>query len=376
MISYQDYISEIKNSTIRKPILKLEFLRKDETPYREIITELHLDGGLDIENNDGMRKSFHITLDNKDRTFFPSIDSNIWIFDKVRLYLGLNINNEDYFISQGLFVMDSPTINNDSSVSINGLDKFSLLDGTLGGELDQTTILSSGTNLNNAIRTLMTISQDDKPPIIDSSIGNETLPYEIIAEEGDPLGGILIELAEAFTCNVFYNEDGYLVFEKKISDSKKGSMWDFNGDDVNETNYIEGSKDFDYSNVYNKIIVIGDNINGSIIRAELENNDLTSDTSIPNVGITRPKVIYDDIIYTVPYALERCKYEMKRCNNVMTDGSHSSIPLYHFNVDRVVKITYGNINSIEERNLIESVSIPFNGGDMNLRLAKTFDIDL
>ena len=128
--------------------------------------------------------------------------------------------------------------------------------------------------------------------------------------------------------------------------------------------------------MYNKIIVIGDNINGSIIRAELENNDLTSDTSIPNVGITRSKTIYDDIIYTIPYGLERCKYEMKRCNNVMTDGSHDTIPLYHFDVDKVVKITYDNLKSVEERNLIESISIPFDSSVMNLRLAKTFDIDL
>jgi len=377
MISFQDYINEMKSSTIRKPILKLEFLRKeDETPYKEIITELRLDGSLNINNKNGVRRTFSVTLDNKSKLFFPSLDSSIWIADKVKLYLGVNISGEDYLISNGVFVIDTPSINSDGSVTINGVDKFGQLDGSLGGEVNQLTIINSGTNLETAIRTLMTISQDPNPPIIENSLIAETLPYQMIGEEGDTLGKMLTEIAFAFSCNIYYNVDGYLIFERDVSDGEKGSIWSFDGDLIEEVNYQSGSKQYDYSKVYNTILVIGDNINGSIVRASLSNNDLTSDTSIPNIGFERTLVISDDIIYNNTLALERCKYEMKRVNKVLSTGRYSSIPIYHLDVDKVAKITDSRLDSDSERGLIDSITIPFDNSSMSINLVETFDIDL
>lgn len=376
-VTFQDYINELKNSRVRQPLVKLEFLRQDETPLKEVVTDLRLQGSISIQNKNGVRRSMDMTLDNTLKQYFPSLDSSIWMASKVKIYLGLMIGGESYFLSQGVYVMNNPTTRDDLSTDLNGLDKYSLLDGSLGGELQNTIIIPNTTSLGNAIRTVMTISQDDKPPIIDISIDSESIPYDIIHEEGSTIGDILEELAFAFSCNVYYNEDGYLVFEKDTSDSDKGSIWNFDANSDSETNYQDASTEYDLSKVYNSFLIIGDNINGNIVRATVKNEDLLSNTSIPNVGFERVKVIKDNIINTVFYAEQRGIYELKRATNVLTSSRLSCVPIYHLDVDKVIRITDDRQNMTDARKLIESITIPLdNSGDMSLNVVDTFDINV
>lgn len=378
MANLEDYINHVKTSRVRKPLIKLEFLRsEDESPLEEIVSDLRLDGSLNIKNKNGVRRTMSLTLDNTLNKYFPSLDSNIWLGKKVKLYMGLEINGEDFFLPQGVFVHDDPTINNDSSVTINTMDKYALLDGSLGGELSSVLIIPNTTTLGNTIRTVMTISQDPHPPIIDIALDSESIPYEIIKEKGDTIGSILEELAFAFSANVFYNEDGYLVFEKDTTDSSKGSIWEFNADLDSETNYQSNSSQYKLSEVYNAVTVTGDNVNGLVVEATVKNESLLSDTSIPNIGFERVLPIDDDIIYTVAFAEQRCLYELKRVTNVLTQGRISSLSLFHFDVDKVVETTDSRQNIVSKRVLLDSISIPFsNSSSMSLTVVDTFDIEI
>lgn len=374
MATFQDYLNELTKTT-RHPIIKLEFLRFDESVEKTITTDLRLTGSLNINKKNGVRRSMSVSLDNVTKQYIPSLDSGIWLGRKVKLYLGLRVNGEDYFLPSGVFVMDDPTITSDGTTELNCIDKYSLLDGTLAGSIDSIIIINAGTTIANALQTIMTISQDPQPIIIDIALASETLPYKIIHEEGSTLGDIIDEIALAYSANVYYNEEGVLVFEKEIDDATKGSIWDFTVD-LNETNYQGGNRRFKLSDVFNKIIVIGDNINGAIARASVSNNDLLSDTSIPNVGFERVKVITDNIIYNSTLALERGKYELKRLTVSLSELPISSIPLYHLDVDRVVKISDPYLDCDEKRLVINSISIPFNNSSMSLGLVDTFEINL
>lgn len=381
MANLQDYLNFVENNRNRRPLVKLEILRQeDESPLKELVTELRLDGSLNVDNSNGTRRSFSATLDNALNQFFPSLDSGIWVGQKVRLSLGYIVNNEEYFIRQGVFVHTNPTSNPDKSLRINANDKFSLLDGSIAGVIDSLLIIPASTTVGNAIRSVMLLSQDPKSDeiIIDSSVDSEVLPYQILKEDGQgTIGEVLIELAEAFSCNVYYNENGNLVFEKDTSDSIKGSIWEYNADSENEINYISGTVTYDFENVKNSILVIGDNINGQIFRAKVQNNDLLSPTSIANLGLELLETVKDDIIYSTALCIERGKYELKRKTNVSLDGRFDSVILPHFDVDRVIEVTDSRLNLTKKRLLIDSISMPLNNSSsMSITVVDTFDIDL
>lgn len=372
MATFQDYLNEL-TKTLRRPIIKIEFLRADETPFKDVTIDLRLEGSLSINNKNGTRRSVGFTLDNITKQYFPDLDSGIWIGRKIKLSMGLRVNDSDYLLESGVFVMNNPMVTSDGSVQIDAIDKFSMLDGSLGGELDSIFIANAGITVRNVIKTLMLLTTDTKDVIIDNNIASQTLPYQIIHEEGSTVGDIILELADAFSCNVYYNEQGFLVFEKDTSDATKGSIWTFT-DGIDETNYQGGSADWKFSDVYNSILIIGDNINGAIATGRVRNNDLLSPTSIPNLGFERVKVIHDNIIYNNTLAVERGKYELKRATALLTSSSLSSVPVYHLDVDKVVEIYDDYLNFSGKRCLIDSITIPFNNTAMSLNLVDTFEI--
>lgn len=378
MISFQDYLDFIQNSRTRFTLVKFEILRQqDETPLKEITSKLRLDGSLNIKNTNGIRASLGVTLDNALNEFFPSLDSGIWVGQKARLSLGYVINGEEFYLKQGTFVHSKPTVNPDKSVRLNMVDKFSLLDGSASGILDTILIIPALATLGNTIRTIMTISQDVQDVLIDTNIDSIVIPYPTIKEEGSTLGEILIELADAFSCNVFYNENGNLVFEKDTPDSTKGSIHDFDADSDDETNYQEGNTEYNFDEVVNSVTVIGDNVNGLTFRANVQNNDLLSDTSVENLNLEILKTVKDNIIYSIPLCIERAKYVLKRLTNVLTQSRISSLPIPHLTVDKVVTVKDSRLDFIKKRVLIDAISIPFNNSSsMSLTVMDTFDIDL
>jgi hypothetical protein len=377
MISFQDYLDFVKNNRIRQPLVKFEMLRKeDETPLREITSKLRLEGSLNISNGNGVRRTLDISFDNTLNEFFPSLDSGIWVAQKGRLSLGYLINGEEYFIKQGTFVYDKPVVNPDNSVKVSMQDKFSLLNGSLAGKIDFTLVIPSSTTLGTAIRTVMSISQDPRDVIIDTTIDSENIPYQIVKEEGSNLGEILIELAQAFSCNVYYNTGGSLVFEKDSKDSSKGSIWDFDADSEDETNYVSGNTQYNLDEVVNSITVIGDNISGVTVRKNVQNNDLLSDTSIGNLGIEILEIVKDSIIYSVALCEQRGIYELKRKTNVLTQGNITSMILPHLDVDHVVTATDSRQDANGKRILLDRITMPLTNSPMSLTVVDTFDIDL
>lgn len=378
MTTFNNYIDALKNDNIRNPLIKMEFLRQeDETPLKEIVTEIRISGTLNISNKNGVRRSLGLELDNTDQQFFPSLDNNIWVGQKARLSLGYEINGENFFIPQGVFVYDNPTINSDGSIDVNMVDKFSMLDGSIAGIIDTVLIIPISTTLGTALRTIMTISQDTKDILIDSSLDSEVIPYQILKEEGATLGETIIELAQAFSCNTYYNENGNLVFERDVDDTSKGAVWEYNADNEDEKSYQSGDIEYNFDGVKNVITVIGDNIAGQIFRATVKNEDLLSDTSIPNIGVEILEVIKDDIIYSNELCRQRCIYELRRKTNVNVSGRISSMLLPHINIDDVILVTDSRINLFKKRLLVNSISMSLsNQFDMSISVVDTFSVEI
>lgn len=358
----QTYFNHLKTN-IRQPIVKIEILRNvDETIIDSIVGDILNEGGnLTITRQNGIRRSVEFTLMNITGKYIPQIDGRVWIRQKVRIYFGLRINEQEYWISQGIYVMDNPTALSDLSrktVNIKALDKFSLLDGTLGGELDDNLVFPAGSSVFQTIRTVLEMSGDPKSSLIDVDLTQITC-YAIEKTCGDKLGDILIELANMLSLEVFYDTNGYLRFQNPVDPLYSGSSYDF-GDA--EYNYLGASQEYKFADVYNAVLVIGDNSNGQTYSYEAVNNDLLSNINVNALGFKRTKVITDTNIYSTDLAMKRAKYELNLISRLQSSIKINIIPMCHLDVGDVVTLTDPSLKLDRQRFLINGISIPFSIG--------------
>lgn len=363
-INPQAYYDQLK-SGIQQPIVKIEVLRNDESVINVISGDiLNGSGNLTITRQNGIRRSVEFTLMNITGNYIPQMDSSIWIRQKVKIYFGLKINNIDYWISQGIFILDNPIVISETAVStvnIKALDKFSLFDGTLGGEIVSNLVYPAGTKVFDIIRNVLSLA-DDIPNhyIIDFDVADQTISYPIEKTCGDRLGDILIELANMLSKEVFYDIDGNLVFQRPVDPQACSSIWDFG---TTEHNYLGSSQEYKFSEVFNAVLVIGDNSSGQIYCYEAVNNDIKSNISVNVLGFKRTKVITDTNINSLALARNRAIHELNLISMLQSSIKISIVPMYHLDVGTVITLTDPSIKLNHQRFLINGISIPLIIGD-------------
>ena len=157
-LTFQDYLNHIKTAKKFKPRCKIELLDKDEHVVSGgVYIGRILDGTLNVQKNNGVRRTSSFILQNSDKSVTPSVDK-FWVNQKYALYLGFNIDGEDYFIKQGIFVASNPQLDMNGSMSqlsISGTDKWALLDGTLAGNLTDSFNIPIGSDINTYIYNVL-----------------------------------------------------------------------------------------------------------------------------------------------------------------------------------------------------------------------------
>ena len=366
------------------PIARITLLRlEDETPYRIIEKEI-LDGSLQINRNNGIRRSCSLQLSNEKLDMLPN-EEGFWINRKFLLELGQEINGNTVFFPQGVFVVSNPSVvsNNKSSiVTINGIDKFSLLNGQLGGNLGATYTVPVGQDINNAIRAVLAEYLDDNsqfpidaiiPLLQDLPTEYANTPYDII--ENTNIGNLLLELSGTYSRNIYYNNLGRLVFEDDILDNLKGSIWTFS---TNEFLYLGATRNYQMDELYNKVIVHADNANGESWTGVAVNNNPASQTSINRLGVTRiAPIITDNLIFNQYYVDIRAKYELRKVNSLLSSVSINSVPFFGLDVDELITISDEKLGFLDEKLIIQSINIPFrNNGTMTISAVGTFELEI
>jgi hypothetical protein len=381
MATISDYYAKLR-TRYRKPKIKVELLhREDESVYQSITSDLiNASGSLRISNVNGLRRYLDLTLKNTGGDYLPDIDG-LWLGGKIKLWLGEEINGEDYWIPQGVFVLNNPDAESyigSKVLRIKAIDKFGMLDGTVGGELNSTYIVPVSSNIYTVLRELLNgtstndLPTDIRSPVLDQIYASEVTPYTLRKEVEDVLGNVIIELQGMLSANVFYNVNGEMVFERDSDDSTKGSLWDFS---TEEFNYLGATRTYKFNEVYNAVRVIGDNVDGDIALYEAQNINLVSPTSIQNLGYQRTFIINDPIINTDALAEDRANYELKRKTALYSDISLTVIPMYHLDVDNVITLTDASLGLNRDRFLINDITIPLTiGGQMTIQASKTEEL--
>ena len=359
-----DKLLTIISDAAVSPRYRFFLLNSDETIQEEIPIEDVLSGGSYSENyQNGQRASLSITLSNNDGKYTPNINK-FWIKTKVRFDIGIeNDDNSITWVQKGVFVSNAsnPSYHPESkTVSFSMSDKFSILEKG-EGKLKSTYEIPTGSILSNVVKEILNTQVGDsnvldpQPPYFHPSLVNKISQAKIVKEAGSTIGSLILDIATHLSAEVFYNSQGRLCFfplNVVGDDNDKPVLYNYNTTKGELTNL-----DFslDYSNVVNKIIIIGATINGGVIRAEAANENVFSPLNVQKIG-ERVSVINDSNIKTKIIAEENARYQLRQVSILKT--SLSITPPFNplMSVNNLIMITDDFYNLHKQFFLIQSVS--------------------
>lgn len=369
------YVKAIKNNLII-PKFRLSLLYPDESVKEEVVSDIVSDNGnLSINYQQGIRRSLNLTLINIDKKWLPSPNSgNLWVNSKFSFELGVEIDGIDYWKPQGIFIVSDPNaINSDSEkkLSIQLQDKFAFLTNP-SGNVDLTYEIPADITVREAVEGLLNTSMgngqvlDTKSIILDPYFdeNNKKIGMTIVKSPDTTIGDIIIEIANAFASDVYYNEVGNLVIERPIQDYEseyissamfKPSIWSFS-DQTKE--YINSEITYKFNDIINCVTVVAANIiDSSISYFTAQNNNPYSPISIPIIGFRRLN-IDDSIIRSQTEAEQKANFELLKRTIIQNTISITCTYIPHLDVNCVVDLTDSYFEFNGERFLIQSVEIP------------------
>jgi len=352
-LTIQDYITAVQ-SINRKHVCKIEVLDQYQNVL-EIIQEDIISGNVNINNSLGARRSATLTLKNDDGKYSPSYRGTLWIQKRIRIFSGLNINGEDYFIDKGIFVISEvQAISNFSEklAIITLLDKFSFLDGTIAGDLTSEYIIPVGTNVRDAVIAIFQQAGEVIFPVIYTT--SETTPYTIIKNSGDTYSSLLTDLANMVSYTCYYSKFGIPMFVQPTNEQLEHETYNFS---TTEVNYLGSTHRFKFDSVKNTVFVYGDNIEGHLVKASSIDTNWFSSTRVSLIG-TRSLIITDENIYTDQLAQDRADYELKKAIILQESVDLQSIPIDLINEGDVITILDSSNLLNRDRYLVNSISTP------------------
>lgn len=396
----QGYISnntfaEIIRSPISKRTTKVYLLHEDETIAKDISEWVSNNGTLEKNNQSGQSKSINLTFSNplvyKDiinsydgygmKNTIPEIRFNPMLaYDdfqnnrKIKIVTEIDHFGKKYTIDQGIFVIFDPKLSEGSSnsnLTLQAYDKFALLDGTISGDGEFEYEIAVNTYVYDAIQQLLFLPKnvrgepfDLKEVIFPARYKDARLSYTIKKTGENAIGELIKEMCQSISCDVRYNNQGYLTVTDSLADLDvhfRQPVWTFQ---ENSKEYQNPSMDIKRSQIKNRIVVVGTNINGYLCKGVAEN---TNPNSLYNIygdfGIHSQK-IEDNLIPTNSMCEERARYELQKSMRDYITLSMQCTYLPHLEPGDVVKWTKPDWNIFNEDFVVNSISLPINGMDL------------
>lgn len=383
---YAEMVSAIKSRMVH-PIFKLYLLNYDES-IKEDVTKYLLDGGnVSISFQNGIRCNANITLDNSDRKWNPSpITGFLWKDSKFRLDIGIKVLSGEVWYQRGIFVPSDPSLSNQpdsKTISLQLSDKFATIDGSLGGNIINTTTIPVGSNIKEAYSSLLSqdrisnVPYEVKPLRFPPIYIEEKTAYTITKTDETTIGEIGIELAEMLSCDTYYDNYGYPVFEEgnyTLDIADREVLWEF---DERDMECLGSSIDINFSKVHNVVSVIGTNINGDLISYTAQNENPKSPSNIwvlePN-----PLRIKDENIYSDDLAQQRAEYELFKQGLLPLSFNFKCTFMPHLDVNKIVYVSNEFYGLKNEPFLINSINIPISetNNDISLTMSNISEVVL
>jgi len=362
MAQFGDYLEDIKKSLIQY-YFRVTLLDKDENEIRELTDDI-IDGTLNISFQNGSRRTASIkfvNLDNK-YTLSPN-DDKIWFDNKFKIETGIINDGVEVLFPQGIYVIGEPNLSNnynsESTTTFELYDKFSYLDGTISGKLENTIYIEKGKNVVTVMEELFQIADDDsiqiaydiKPLIPEAN--SFTAPYSFYVDKGQTYFDAMNELCEAIGYTVYFDEEGYPRFEAIINPENEPPVVTFKEDDILKSSL---NSRYEVNKLKNSIRVEGITWDDGITH-DANAEQTTGSVSISRIG-RRSEFIGDDVIYNDTLAQQRANYELDQSTSISETLNISFFPVDNLDVGRVIQVTDSRIGISDGRFQVRQINLP------------------
>lgn len=339
-------------------------------------------GNLSVNMQNGQRRTATVTLANLNGDFDYSVNK-LWFGQQVRLWEGLVLpNGDDFYISQGVFYVKDPeeTFNpNMKQTTLNLVDKWAYLDGTLFGNLDGTYEVPLNSNIFNVIQSILNIDRgngqkiDSATPVFTSFYNGKTttLPDGSVApltntpytyrcdSENGTYADIILEMNTMLAGWIGYDPFGQLRLspsQDDILDQTKPVQWEFTP--LNST-FLGATYSIKNSEVYNDIIIIGESLSEyGQTAGRATNYDPKSDTNASLIGL-KTKRYSQSGYYTQDICESLAVFKLKRESVLKKSVSISCSQMFHLQENNLVTIQrIDKPGAPVERHLITGFSRP------------------
>lgn len=405
---YQEYLRIIANPDFMIPLTKIEFLNPDNTVayavdgtykrgygYPDSRAFLK-DGNINISLNNGQRRTASIRFENLDNAFDYAINK-LWFGQRVRLLKGVTLKDgSEYYISQGVFYLNSPKTGwkpNSRIAEYQLVDKWTYLDGTLFGNLENTYevpefvggSITQRTNIFDAMQGILDLSifdhkftldktkqVDNVKPIFTDYYNNRyttingvqvpmnVMPKTITTAMGGTYANVLLDLNSLIAGWIGYDNNGALRVDASaddLNDADKPVMWKF---DENSKTFFGLDETANPSQVYNDVIVWGENLDDGVVGARATNYDPISDTNARLIGL-KTYVESSDINYTNEQCQALANWYLKRKTVLQKSVTISCSQMFHLRENNLISVLRSDKpNKPIEKHLIQAISIPLN----------------
>lgn len=405
---FEQYLSALKTDFTK--IARLEFLNSNGTVafildnnYKNNRSGAFIQGGsLSVNLQNGTRRTASITLVNTNGEYDFSVN-NLWFGTTVRLQMGLLLpDGTEYLIPQGVFYIKDPEevyLPNQRTIHLELVDKWAMLDGTLGGNLDGIYEVPLNSNIFEAIDGLLKDAQgngyvfDNTPAIYTSYYNNmtQTLPDGTTASLvespytarfdsfGESYADVILELNNMVAGWIGYDATGALRLDPSqddILDISKPILWTFN---PSEKQFLGATYSIRNSEVKNEIIRVGQALDGGYaqVGAKAQNFDPSSDTNINIIGRKVDRKEQSNY-YTNDICASLAEFELKRNTILKKSVTIRSTQMFHLVENNLVVIRrIDKKGKPFERHLINGFSIPIGQtGEMTINATSVSDFPI
>lgn len=322
----------------------------------------------------------------------------------MRLSEGLVLpDGTDYYISQGVFELETPKESiqpEQNRITYTLTDKWANLDGTLLGNLEDVYEVDAGTNIFQAMASILKLGRydagnnsdypiDPVTPLFTNYYNGKTqtltdgtvvnlidAPYDFISDASGTYADVLLGLAEMLAAWIGYNSNGRLVVDASqddIDDADKPTLWDYSTDEKQLL-----SIDYTHKNteVYNDIIVVGATGDDNITpRGRAQDTDPTSSTCISRVGLKTKRIEMSNY-YSDDICQSYADWMLKRYSVLQKSVTVTSTQMFHITENSLITIKRTDKKgSPKERHLIQSFSRPIGQtGNMTIEAISVKDL--
>lgn len=375
----QNYINVCKQS-VKLIKIKIELLDWYEQSVGEITTNIiNASGNINVNYQQGTRRTCSLSIIDKQVVYLPSENSPFWYNKKIKIYLGISSGKDIYYWSQGVFLIQSLSFDNNYKLNIEGVDKFGLFDGSLNlwkADSEYNYFVKNKIDIYSLIqKTLLSdigngYATDYSQSIIDFDYFGKLIQADISLDTGRFIGEMLIELANTYGADIYYDVDGHLIFHKMFGDSYPASyqyiapQWCFNDENCD---FLTQNNNYQLDG-HNRVLVYTNSTNSVNYNYTALNTNPSSPLDINAVG-TRS---LDDVEIALSEGMtaddcrQYAEYLLsKECRNTVNSELTCNI-LPHLDVNKIISITNKQFNYNAERFIVNSITLPIGTSNMSI----------